>query len=117
MRTFLHMTAGAFLCIIISLGIGTISRMADPGGAISNEDFPLIRINVMDGPDANGQYELRKGESKHFPYGRYTIFIPETGASFVLFKNSRGTCDIHSASGVLLVETNSNANIMSEPQK
>ncbi|EDY18558.1 hypothetical protein CfE428DRAFT_3943 [Chthoniobacter flavus Ellin428] len=43
----------------------------------------------------------------------YTISIPNTKASFVFFKNNRGDCEVRSTSGVLLVETNSRAGIMS----
>jgi hypothetical protein len=116
MRTFLHVAAGAFLCLIAGVGINAFLMMNQPYGAITNEDFPLIRINPMAGNSASGQYELRKGESKLLPYGQYTISIPDTKASFVLFKNNRGTCDIHSANGILLVETNRNAHIMGGAQ-
>jgi hypothetical protein len=116
MRTFLHVAAGAFLCLIAGVGINTFWMMTHPYGAVTNEDYPLIQITDTDGNSGSRQYELRRGESKLLPYGQYTISIPDTKASFVLFKNNRGTCGIHSASGILLVETNDNANILSAAQ-
>ena len=113
MRTSLLVAAGAFLCLIIEGGINVFWFVTQPVGAITNVDYPLIRITDIDGTTEKHEYELHKGESKPFGYGEFTIFIPDTKASFVLFKNSRGTCNIRSASGILLVTTNSNANIPS----
>ena len=116
MRTFLHLAAGIFLCLIALVGINGVWMMSHPYGGVTNEDYPSLLITDMDGHSESQQYEVRKGQSQLLPYGRYTISIPDTKASFVLFKNNRGTCEVRSANGILLVKINRNAHIMSEAQ-
>ena len=58
--------------------------------------------------------EIKKGESRLLPYGLYKVTIPETGASFLLFKNNRGAPILHSVDGTLVVETDANSSVMPE---
>lgn len=111
MRTFLHMALGALTCFLAAAGIDAVWGMAHPYGGISNHGYPLIRIVSMDGNHGGQQDELRKGESKLLPYGQYEVSIPDIKASFILFKNNRGTCDVGVMNGLLTVATNSNASI------
>ncbi|MBE2180115.1 MAG: hypothetical protein IAE97_06555 [Chthoniobacterales bacterium] len=103
--------AGFILAMIAGVGFSIYQKVASPLGAITNLDFPLVQVSRYT-PEGAPLFELRKGESKLLEYGEYAIAIPDIKASFVLFKNNRGTCDLHSADGVLLVEVNENATLL-----
>jgi hypothetical protein len=117
-RTFLLITAGFVLCLGLLVASGaysTYARLKAPHGAVVNENYSLVQLVVLGDSDepTNTKYELKKGESLPLGYGSYAVNIPEAKASFVLFKNSNGSCTIRSAGGTLLVETNGVAQVQS----
>jgi hypothetical protein len=114
MRTFLLVAAGVVLCLITIVGIDVYEWANRPFGAVTNADYPLVQIIAYkEGSIGGPQYELKKGESKALPYGSYMISIPDAKASFIISKDKYTTYSIHSASGVLLLETDSSANTVS----
>jgi len=108
MRSLLLITVGFVLAFVCAISFYLFFFITHPIGALTNSDYPLVQVSKYEGKPL---FELRKGEAKLLEYGEYTIQIPEIKASFVLFKNNRGTCDIKSADGTLLVKVNENANI------
>ena len=108
MRTALHIAVGFILGFVI-LGLALPHLDGGNPGAITNHDYALVEIAQY---TASAIVPLRRGESKELGYGDYTITIPEIKATFTLRKNSRGTCAIHTANGILLVQTNENAGIL-----
>ena len=102
---------GFILAVICGLGFSVYQKVAYPLGAVTNLDFPLVQV-ARHGFESTPLFELHKGESKLLEYGEYTISIPDIKASFALFKNNRGTCNLHSANGLLLVEVNENATLL-----
>ena len=113
MRTPLLIASGFVLCLILGVGIHVYQLVSHPLGAVTNQDYPLVQLANERGVI---QHQLGKGESKLMLYGEYTVSIPAINASFVLFKNNRGTCIIRSANDVLLVQTNENAAIRPSPK-
>ena len=108
-RAVIWLLAAIGAIYVIVTGVQTYHFLTHPFSPVTNYDYPLIQLT-------NGrglvQYELRKGESKLVPYGEYTVIIPDTKVSFVLFKNNRGNCNIRTTNGVLLVETDQNSAIL-----
>lgn len=111
MRPFLFIAAGFALCLLIGAGVSAYLAISHPLGAITNYGYAQVQISGDSPPKE--LYELRKGESRLLPYGWYTITILEAKTSFVLFKNNRGTCDIHATDGLPIIEVNANASVMS----
>jgi len=109
MRSILLIVLGFILAVLCGVGFYIFQITTHPLGAVTNLDYPLVQVSRY---QEKPLFELRKGEAKLLEYGEYTINIPEIKASFVLFKNNRGTCDIHSADGTLLVEVNENATLL-----
>ncbi len=109
MRSLFLIIFGFLIAVICGVSLYVVSFMSRPLSAVTNLDYPLVQVSRFEGKPL---FELHKGESKLLEYGEYTVYIPEIKASFVLFKNNRGKCDIHSADGVLLVEVNENASIL-----
>jgi hypothetical protein len=106
-QKFLLVAFGFFLCFVLAVSIPIYQKVKHPLGAITNQDYSLIQIQEYGGQ----QFELRKGESKLLPYGNYQVTIPETKATFNVFKNNRGNCFIRSINGVLVVQVDENAGI------
>ena len=110
--SFIRWIVRLFACIgVLAVALYVFDRFhffSHPVSPVTNFDYPLVQLT-----NENGlvQHEIRKGESKLVEYGLYTTVIPATNASFPLWKNNRGRCNIRSANGVLLVETDRNSSI------
>ena len=109
MRPFLLIMTGFVLAVASGIVIYACQITTHPLGAVTNLDYAIVQISRLEGKPL---CELHKGEAKSLEYGEYTIYIPEIKATFVLAKNNRGTCFIHSADGTLLVEANENASLL-----
>ena len=114
MRTIVSIASGFALCIIIEIGIGTYQSIRHPLMPIQNDGYDLIQVADESG---SHRFDLRRGESKLLPYGRYRVTIPNTHISFTLWKNNKGFCDIHDANGIPVVETTDNAAVVDEVRK
>jgi len=99
---------GAMLCVVVEIGMYGYERIKHPLGGIKNLDFDLIQVADHSGDHL---FDLHKGEFRFLPYGVYKLSIPNSKVSFTVWKNNRGSCYIHSADGVLLVETDGNSGI------
>jgi hypothetical protein len=110
MRPFLFIAAGFALCLVIGATVSVYLAISHPLGAITNHGYAQVQISGDSVPKEH--YDLRKGESHLLPYGWYTITIPEAKTSFTLFKNNRGSCDIHTIDGLPVIEVNENASVM-----
>lgn len=112
MRNLLLIGLGGVLCLLFGLSLRGYQMWKHPLGAVTNQDYPTIQVSDRQ----SHQFELKKGESKLLPYGDYKVVIPESKATFYLFKNNRGVCNIRSANGILIVELNENASVSKDPQ-
>lgn len=101
-RPLLLIALGIILGFVLQIGIASYYEMKHPGGAITNADYNLVQVADK---SEDVLCDLHKGESKLLGYGAYRITIADTKVSFWLMKNNRGICNIHSSSGVLVLET------------
>jgi hypothetical protein len=108
MKNLLLIVSGFVLCLMLAILIPAYQMYTHPISPVTNRDYSLVRLKTLHG---NTQYELRKGESKLLPYGEYEVTIPENNTTFQLFKNNRGTCNIQSSNGILVIEVNENTSI------
>jgi hypothetical protein len=107
MRKFLLVAFGFSLCLILAIGIPIYQKVKHPLGGITNQDYAVVQVQEYGGQ----QFDLPKGKTKLLPYGNYQVTIPETKATFNVFKNNRGNCLIRSVNGVLVVQVDENAGI------
>jgi hypothetical protein len=112
-RNLLFLAAGVMLAVLLQYGHRAYEMFTHPLSPITNDGFLMIKIAYHDGKDV---CEIKNGESRLLPYGLYKVTIPETGASFLLFKNNRGAPVLHSVDGTLVVETDANSSVMTKKQ-
>ena len=117
-RNLLLVTAGVVLAAMLQIGYRVYEMLAHPVSPITNDGFGMVQVAYDEGKDV---CEIRKGEARLLPYGLYKVTIPEIGASFLLFKNNRGSPVLRSVEGLLVVETDANSSVMpkrpAEPQR
>lgn len=111
LRNLLFVTAGVALAVLLEIGYRAYEMYTHPLSPITNDGFGMVQVAYHEGKDV---CEIKKGESRLLPYGLYKVTIPETGASFLLFKNNRGAPVLHSVDGTLIVETDANSSVMPE---
>jgi hypothetical protein len=111
LRNLLFVTAGVALAVLLQFGYRAYEMYTHPLSPITNDGFGMVQIAYHEGRDV---CEIKRGESRLLPYGLYKVTIPETGASFLLFKNNRGAPVLHSVDGTLVVETDANSSLMPE---
>jgi hypothetical protein len=107
-RVLLSIAFGVVICLVAQAALDVFWKLKHPLGSIKNSDYKLVQI-----ADYRGEhlFDLHKGESQLLKYGKYRLTIPESNASFILWKNNRGYCDIHSGSGIPVVETDGNSGV------
>ena len=110
-RSLLFVAAGIVLAVLLQVGHRAYEMLTHPVSPITNDGFVMVQVAYHEGKDL---CEIKKGESRLLPYGLYKVTIPETGASFLLFKNDRGAPILHSVDGTLVVETDANSSVMPE---
>jgi hypothetical protein len=93
-----------------------LQKLEEPNGAITNQDYALVQLVMLgdEGAPIPVRHDLKKGEGLPLGYSTYAVTIPETKASFRIFKNSDGICTIRSVNGILLVETKGVAEMTTE---
>lgn len=111
LRNLSLVTAGVALAVLLQVGYRAYEIYTHPLSPIINDGFGMVQVAYHEGKDV---CEIKKGESRLLPYGLYKVPIPETGASFLLFKNNRGAPILHSVDGTLVVETDANSSVMPE---
>ena len=109
LRNLLLVTAGVVLAAMIQTGYQAFEMLTHPLSPITNDGFGMVQVAYDEGKDV---CEIRKGEARLLPYGLYKVTIPEIGASFLLFKNNRGSPILRSVDGHLIVETDANSSLM-----
>jgi len=111
LRALLLIVSGVMLCFVFQIGIVNYQVMKHPFGSIKNSDYDLVEVANRRGEHL---FDLHKGESKLLQYGTYKITVADAKVSFMLWKNNRGFCDIHSGNGLPVVETDGNCGIDSQ---
>jgi hypothetical protein len=108
-RILLLIVAGIVLCLAFQIASNTYRQNIAPSGTVKNADFNLVQIRSNYGDHI---CDLRKGEeSKPLGYGAYKVTIVDSGMTFSIWKNSSGSCSLHSEGGILILETDGNCGV------
>jgi len=111
---FFKMGSALRLCLVILFGLLLIGlgvgywKSKHPNGVVRNWDYSVVQVANKRGEHL---FDLHKGESRYLEYGTYKLTIPDANASYTLWKNNRGCCDIHSSNGVPVIQTDGNCGL------